>query len=105
VKLLVAALLAVCAATAGSAFAQLRTIPADAKLGKMTHLADMTVEIDGKRARLSPGAQIRSVSNTLVLPMSLPRDSVVRYQLDGAGQVHRAWILSPREAAQAEKAQ
>lgn len=78
---------------------QLRTIPADAKRGSMTHVHDTTVEIDGKPARLSQGAQIRGQTNTIVLPTALPPKSLVRFQVDQAGHVHRAWILTPQEAA------
>jgi len=97
VKLFFTALLvAYCAAAA----AQLRTIPADAKRGSMRHLQEMIVEIDGTtRARLAPGAQIRSASNTIVLPTALPPNSLVKYQLDKLGHVKQVWILSPQEAA------
>lgn len=88
-------LMAWCAAAA----AQLRTIPTDAKRGTMRHVQDMVVEIDGARARLAPGAQIRSVSNTIVLPGALPPDSPVRYLFDATGQIKQVWILSPQEAA------
>jgi hypothetical protein len=83
-----------------AAAAQLRTIPDDAKIGTMRHLRDTIVEIDGQRARLSAGAQIRSDTNMIVLPTALPPDSLVKYQLNEAGQVHRVWILTPQEAAQ-----
>jgi hypothetical protein len=100
VKALATALLLVyCAAAA----AQLRTIPQDAKRGTMRHLQETIVEIDGERARLSHGAQIRGQSNTIVVPTALPPDSVVKYQLDEAGHVHRVWILTPQEAAQPDK--
>jgi len=89
-------LFALCAAAAAQ---QLRTIPPDAKRGSMRHVQDMVVEIDGQRVYLSPGAQIRSPSNTIVLPTALPPDSPVKYQVDDAGKVHRVWILTPREAA------
>ena len=45
---------------ANPAAAQLRTIPADAKVGQIRHVNEMLVELDGKPQRLSPGAQIRS---------------------------------------------
>jgi len=100
VKALATALLLVyCAAAA----AQLRTIPQDAKRGTMRHVQETIIEIDGERALLSHGAQIRNQSNAIVLPMALPRDSVVKYQLDQAGHVHRVWILTPQEAAQPEQ--
>jgi hypothetical protein len=43
-------LLALAIATAGAAQAQLRSIPADAKRGTLSHVQGMTVELDGNRA-------------------------------------------------------
>jgi hypothetical protein len=97
---LLAALLILCCAGAA---AQLRSIPQDAKRGTMRHLQDTIVEIDGKQARLSHGAQIRGQSNTIIVPTALPPDSVVKYQLDQDGYVHRVWILTLQEAAQADQ--
>jgi hypothetical protein len=85
------------------AAAQLRTVPPEAKRGTMSHLQDMIVQLDGKQQRLSPGAQIRDTSNRLVLPVALPPKSDVKYLLDGVGNVHRVWILSPAESAQADR--
>ena len=87
-------------AFAAAAAAQLRTIPREAKPGALRHVMDMQIELDGKPARLSPGAQIRDADNRLVLPGSLMEKTDVRYQLDGGGMVHRVWILSPQERAQ-----
>jgi len=80
--------------------AQLRTVPANAKRGEMRHLQDMTVQIDKAQARLAPGAQIRDIHNRLVLPAAIPPGSIVKYQADTQGMVHRVWILTPQEAAQ-----
>ncbi len=80
--------------------AQLRTIPADAKRGTLSHLQGMTVSIGGKAMQLSAGAQIRDTNNMIVLPAALPAGALVKYQLDAQGNVHRAWILTPQEAAQ-----
>jgi hypothetical protein len=91
------------ACSASAVFAQLRTIPQDAVRGTMRHVHDTIVEIDGERAQLSAGAQIRGLSNTIVLPTALPPDSVVKYQRNEARQVHRVWILTPQEAAQPDK--
>lgn len=90
------------AALAGAALAQpiLRTIPADAKRGKMSHVQGMIVEIDGKHVDLAAGAQIRDAGNLILVPAALPPGVVVRYQLDPDGKLRRAWILSPQEAAQ-----
>ena len=86
--------------TAGAAQAQLRTIPADAKRAKMSHVQGMTVEIDGKRTNLAAGAQIRDVNNRIVLPVALPPGSLVKFMPDTQGHVWRIWMLSPQEAAQ-----
>ena len=79
--------------------AQLRSIPAAAKRGEMRHVQDMIVEVDGKRMRLAPGAQIRGPGNFIVLPMALPPGSLVKYTLDGQENIARVWILTPEEAA------
>ena len=100
-RLIAAALLLLVSATA---LAQLRTVPANAKRGEMRHLQDMIVQIDGARARLAPGAQIRDIHNRLVLPAAVPAGSVVKYQLDAQGMVVRVWILTPQEAAQSAPA-
>jgi hypothetical protein len=90
-------------AVAGTAGAQLRSVPPEAKRGTVSHVQDMLIELDGKPGRLSPGAQIRDTANRLVLPVALPPKSDVKYLLDGAGNVHRVWILSAAESAQADK--
>ncbi|HEV3009001.1 MAG TPA: hypothetical protein VGX52_08215 [Burkholderiales bacterium] len=96
--------LVVMTAFAGAAAAQLRTIPQDAKRGKISHLQGMQVAIDGKGQRLSPGVQIRDPDNRLLLPAYLPVKSDVKYLLDRDGMVHRVWILTTQEKAQADKA-
>ena len=84
-------------ALAGTAAAQLRTIPKEAELGEIRHLESMVVEIDGMPRKLSPGAQIRDPDNRIVLPGALAEKSQARYLVDGTGKVFRVWILSPRE--------
>jgi hypothetical protein len=88
---------------ASAAHAQLRAVPANAKPGTLRHLQDMIVELDGKPARLSPGAQIRDTFNRLVLPASILDKTTVKYLNDASGMVHRVWILSPEEIAQLPK--
>jgi hypothetical protein len=83
------------------AVAQLRSIPKEAPRGEIRHVQGMYVELNGKPVQLSPGAQIRDTDNRLVLPTSLVEKFDVRYQLDGAGLVHRVWILTPLEREQA----
>jgi len=96
-RLIAAALLLLVSA---AALAQLRTVPADAKRGELRHLQDMMVQIDKAQARLAPGAQIRDIHNRLVLPAAIPPGSIVKYQTNAQGMVHRVWILTPQEAAQ-----
>ena len=87
-----------CAALAAPA--QMRAIPADAKRATMTHVAGMTVELNGQRVLLATGAQIRDNRNLIVVPAALPPNSLVKYQVDSQGQIWRIWILSAEEAAQ-----
>jgi type II secretory pathway component PulM len=84
---------------AAMAGAQLRTIPKEAVLGQLRHLEAMVVELDAKVVQLSPGAQIRDTDNRLVLPTSLTQRTLVRYLVDGGGDIHRVWILSADEIA------
>ena len=86
-----------------AAMAQVRQIPDFAKRGNIVHLQDTIVEIDGQPMRLSAGAQIRSRDNLIIVPMSLPRGALVKYTLDGTGQIHRVWVLTPGEAAAPDK--
>jgi len=95
-------MLALLLAWAG-AHAQLRTIPEAAKRGEMRHVQEMVVAIDGATQRLSPGAQIRDAANRIIVPAAIPEGSLVKYLLDGQGQVHRVWILTREEAAARDK--
>jgi hypothetical protein len=97
---LLGTLLALCCFAAA---AQLRDIPVDAKRGKLLHVYDMEVQIDGVLQRLSPSAQIRDAENRIVMPSSVAPQSDVKYRLDQTGHVRQVWILSEREAAQQEK--
>ena len=80
--------------------AQLRTIPADAKRGTMSHVQGMTMAIGGKQAELAAGAQLRDADNRIVLPTAFPSGAPVKFQVGQDGKVTRVWILSPQEAAQ-----
>ena len=86
---------------AAAALAQLRTIPADARRATLRHVQGMMVELDGRPAMLTAGAQIRDTSNRIVVPSAVANTTVVRYLPDHSGQqIHRVWVLSPQEAAQ-----
>lgn len=86
-----------------TAMAQMRQIPDDAKRGNIVQVQDIMVKIDGQPMRLSAGAQIRSPDNLIIMPTSLPPGALVKYTLDGTGQIHRVWVLTPDEAAAPDK--
>jgi len=80
-----------------------RTLPEEAPRGYLSHVAENILTLDGKRVRLAPGGQIRGANNLLVLPTALPKDSLVKYQLNPTGELYRAWILTKEEAAKTDK--
>jgi len=84
----------------GSAYAQARSIPEEAKAGALSHLQDMFVSINGVAVRLAPGVQIRDQNNRLIVPTAVPPASQVKYVLDQEGLVRQVWILTPEEAQQ-----
>lgn len=98
-KSLAVAFAALLAGLGAGASAQVRTIPADAKPGRMSHVQEMVVELDGRQQQLAPGAQIRDASNRVILPTALPAGTQVKYRLDAAGKILQIWVLTPEEAA------
>ena len=93
--------------TAGTAAAQtitVRTLPDEAKRAYMSHVRENVLSLDGVQTKLAPGGQIRGQNNLLVLPVNVPRESLVKYQLDKAGELYRAWILTAEEAARPDLA-
>ena len=95
-----ALIFAACLLACSIAAAQMRAIPGEAKRAEIRHLQDRVVELNGARARLSPGAQVRDAENRLIVPTAIPPYALVKYLLDAQGEVRRVWILSPAEAAQ-----
>ena len=77
----------------------LRTLPQDAPRGYLTHVRENLVRLDGRQLKLAPGAQIRGANNLIVQPAALPKDSLVKYQLNASGELFRAWVLTPEETA------
>ena len=93
--------LSVAAALPLSAPAQnlLRQFPPAALRGTLEVTTPPEVLLNGKAARLSPGARIRNTNNALVMSGSLVGNSlVVNYLRDAQGMVHEVWLLSPTEA-------
>ena len=96
-------LLAIGLAVSLGVAAQARTIPAQAKRGPMSHVEGKVIDINGKRVRLAPGAQIRDASNRIVQPVTLASQVLVKYTLDSQGSVSRVWVLTRQEASQPDK--
>jgi hypothetical protein len=85
---------------AAPVLAQVRTIPPDAVLAKMSHVQGRVVKLNDKAFELSPGAQIRDPMNHIVFPEMVPPGALVRYRLEMNGFVHQVWVLTAEEAAQ-----
>jgi hypothetical protein len=95
--------LAVLALSALPALAQtppVRAFPDHALRGKLVITQPPSVTLDGKAARLSPGARIKGPNNMLVMSASLVgRELTVNYTVEHHGLVHDVWILTEAEAA------
>lgn len=91
---------AACAATL-PAFAQAtRTFPANALRGEIVVTLPPEIQLNGKPARLAPGARIVDERNLLQLSGALVgKRLVVHYTRDNAGQPQQVWILTPAERA------
>ena len=77
-----------------------RNFPATALRGELTIRIPPEVVLNGKAARLAPGARIRGQDNMMVLSGALAgAPLLVHYTLDTSGQVHDVWILRSEEAA------
>jgi hypothetical protein len=96
---------AAAALAAGSIAAQTitRALPEDAPRAYMSHIRENLLSIDGQETKLAPGGQIRGQNNLLVLPAAVPKDSLVKYQLDKSGDLYRAWILTKEEEARPDR--
>ncbi len=82
-----------------SAQSGVRQFPTTALRGLMEVTAPPNVLINGKAARLSPGARIKSPNNLIVLSATLVGQRVlVNYVQDNQGMLHEMWILNSQEA-------
>ncbi len=88
-------------ALAGGVRAQMqRPFPPTALRGTLVVGQTPEVAVDGRPARLAPGARIRSQANTVELPASLMGQALaVHYTIDFDGNVKDVWILTPEERA------
>ena len=86
---------------AAPAYAQVqRVFPANALRGEMVVQSPPAITIDGKQARLAPGARIRSENNMLAMSGALAdRKLIVHYTLETNGMLLDVWVLTPEEMA------
>jgi hypothetical protein len=77
-----------------------RQFPADALRGEMVVLQPPDITLDGKPARLAPGARIRSADNMLLLSGNVGDGGkrLVHYTVDPHGLVKDVWVLRDDEA-------
>lgn len=89
------------AAIIAPAAAQLqRSFPQNALRGSLTVVVPPEVELNGRSARLAPGARIRDADNMLQLSGALVGQRyIVNYTVDIGGLVKDVWILRAEEAA------
>lgn len=96
------ALLAFAASTlAISAQAQVhRPFPAHALRGELVVQQTPEVSLNGKPARLAPGARLRGDTNLLLQPAMLIGQKLnVHYTVEPSGLLMEVWVLNPAELA------
>ena len=78
-----------------------RTFPTTALRGELVLTQPPEVTLNGKVARLAPGARIRGENNMLVMwGMLIGKKVKVHYTIDTYGLLMDVWILRPDELAQ-----
>jgi len=83
-----------------SVAAMARNFPANALRGELQVLQPPAAELNGKTARLAPGARIRGTNNLSVVSGQIAGQKlVVHYTLDTHGLVQDVWVLTADEAA------
>jgi len=79
-----------------------RSFPAQTQRALLQVTQAPDILLNGKPARLAPGARIRASNDFLVLSGTLTGQTlVVNVLFESGGLVKEVWILSPEEAAQA----
>lgn len=77
-----------------------RRFPRQALRGEMGFAAYPELLLNGKPARLAPGARVKDANNLAVIPSQVQGlKYIVNYTLDTSGFVHDVWILRPDEIA------
>ena len=96
-----AAAICALAAFAIDAAAQVqRPFPATALRGALVVGQTPEITLNGRNARLAPGARIRGQNNMIELPaMLMGQHLMAHYTIDFNGDVGDVWILTPDEEA------
>ena len=98
-RLALAFLAAACIAVPAAAQVQ-RAFPQNALRGALVIGEAPEVALNGRPARLAPGARIRDMNNMSVVPSALLGGRfLVHYTVDTLGLLREVWILRPDEAA------
>lgn len=91
---------ALCAATLPAAAQAPRNFPATALRGELVVVQPPEARLNGRPARLAPGARIRGENNLLVMSGAVVGQRLlVHYTLDNTGELKDVWVLRPEEAA------
>jgi hypothetical protein len=94
------AFLAAAALTAPALAQSPRNFPATALRGEIVVVQPPDIALNGRGARLAPGARIRNTQNLLTLSGALVGQALpVHYTIDTAGLVLEVWILTDAERA------
>ncbi|MGH8756755.1 MAG: hypothetical protein ACRET9_01000 [Burkholderiales bacterium] len=80
-----------------------RILPQNAVSGELTASRYPYVTIGKKQFHLAPGSLIYDQNNRIILPNYLPRKATVFYTIDGNGDLHKMWLLTPEEVAKLKK--
>ena len=77
-----------------------RNFPANALRGELVVLQPPAAQLNGRPARLAPGARIRGDNNLLVVSGAIANRRLwVHYTLDTGGQLLDVWVLTATELA------
>ena len=77
-----------------------RNFPANALRGELVVLQPPDAQLNGRPARLAPGARIRGDNNLLVVSGTIANRRLwVHYTLDNGGQLLDVWVLTATELA------
>ena len=90
---------------AGTGYAQLRTLPANAKrvtTGAQPYALPY-VELGGKVVRLAPGGVIYDQNNRSIVHGALPAGADVAFTTDMRGDIARIYLLTPQEQSQLDQ--